>query len=255
MTQFAQSLKTWRKSRRYSQLELASEADVSSRHVSFLESGRANPSREMIEKLGDALELPLAARNQLLSHAGFAMRYPQRKWEADEMAPIRAAVDYTLNQHAPYPAFAVDRLWTIVQMNEPAERLFDMVGLTLGQRIIDIVLRPEVQALIENWPDVARHFAQRLRTESAAQGGVEELDATADAIASDAPSVLDASNLEPVVPTIYRVGELRFSLFSTIAQFGTPEDLTLDDLRIELFFPSDKATDEFLKAMASAPTQ
>ena len=107
MTQFAQSLKSWRKARRYSQLELANEADVSSRHLSFLETGRANPSREMIARLGDALSLPLAARNQLLTHAGYAARYAQRNWDSEDMAPIRGAVDHMLKQHEPYPAIAV----------------------------------------------------------------------------------------------------------------------------------------------------
>lgn len=230
MTQFADTLKTWRKARRYSQLELANEADVSSRHLSFLETGRANPSREMIGKLGDALSLPLSARNQLLAHAGFAARYQQRSWEADEMAPIRDAVDYMLTWHAPYPAFAVDRQWTILKTNDPAARLFGMMGVTEGESLIDVMLREEIQSLIENWPEVAHHSAHRLRTESAARGGIERLEAAADAFAL-APTP-ETQALGPVVPTIYRVGDVRLSLFSTIVQFGTPEDLTLDDLKI-----------------------
>lgn len=248
MTQFAQTLKTWRKARRYSQLDLASEADVSSRHLSFLETGRANPSREMITKLGDALSLPLAARNQLLAHAGFAMRYPQRKWEAEEMAPIRAALNYTLKQHAPYPAFAVDRHWTLLQLNDPAQRLFGLMGGEVGVSLIDLMLDDTAQSMIENWPDVALHSAHRLRTESAAVGGDPVLDSAADALARTSRN--PRSELGPVVPTIYKAGNLRLSLFSTIAQFGTPEDLTLDDLKIEMFFPNDAASDLVLKQMA-----
>lgn len=247
MTQFSQSLKTWRKARRYSQLDLASEADVSPRHLSFLETGRANPSREMITKLGDALSLPLAARNQLLAHAGFAMRYPQRKWEAEEMAHIRAAVDYTLKQHAPYPAFAVDRHWTLLQLNDPAQRLFGLMGGEVGVSLIDLMLDDTVQSMIENWPDVAHHSAHRLRTESAAAGGDAVLDSAADALARTTRN--RRSKLGPVVPTIYKAGGLRLSLFSTIAQFGTPEDLTLDDLKIEMFFPSNADSDAVLKQM------
>ena len=249
MTQFAQTLKTWRKARRYSQLELAGEADVSSRHLSFLETGRAKPSREMIEKLGDALSLPLAARNQLLTHAGYAAHYAQRSWDAEEMAPIRAAVDYTLTQHAPFPAFAVDRHWVILQMNGPAERLFAMIGAQVGASLIDVMLQEHVQAMIENWPDVAAHAAHRLRTESAGRGGDGVLDAAAEAFVQGPAPV--RPRYEPVVPTIYRAGDMRLSLFSTIAQFGTPEDLTLDDLKIELFFPSDAETDALLRAMAA----
>ncbi len=249
MTQFSHALKTWRKARRYSQLELASEADVSSKHLSFLETGRANPSREMIGRLGDALSLPLGVRNQLLVHAGYAARYPQRDWDTEEMAPIRAAVDYTLQQHAPYPALAVDRLWKILQTNAPASRLFGMMGVMKDQSLIDVILNEKVQALIENWPEVAHHSALRLRTESAAQGGIEELETAADTLALvPAPRT---QPIEPVIPTIYRVGETRLSLFSTIAQFGTPEDLSLDDLKIELFFPTDPETDAVLRQMAS----
>ncbi|GAB5457597.1 MAG: helix-turn-helix transcriptional regulator [Henriciella sp.] len=247
MTQFADTLKTWRKVRRYSQLDLASEADVSSRHLSFLETGRANPSREMIGKLGEALSLPLAVRNQLLAQAGFAARYPQRSWEADEMAPIRAAVAYTLKQHAPYPAIAIDRHWTIMQMNRPAEQLFSLIGAAVGLSLIDIMLDPRVQAMIENWPEVAHHAVQRLRTESASTGGDERLDAAIDAF-SRTP-LPQGAPLGPVIPTIYRAGDLYLSMFTTIAQFGTPEDLALDDLKIELFFPSDDKTDGALRAM------
>jgi len=250
MTQFAETLKTWRKARRYSQLELANEAEVSSRHLSFLETGRANPSREMIQKLGEALSLPLAVRNQLLAHAGFAARYPQRVWTSDDMSPIRDAVEYTLRQHAPYPAIAVDRHWTILQMNAPAEQLFALIGARVGRSLIDVMLDESVQAMIENWPEVAHHTSQRLRTESASRGGDARLDAAIEALAS-APAP-EQSPIGPVIPTIYRAGDLYLSLFTTIAQFGTPEDLALDDLKIELFFPADEATAQTLRALSAA---
>ena len=247
MTQFAETLKTWRKARRYSQLDLAHEADVSSRHLSFLETGRANPSREMIGRLGDALSLPLAARNQLLTQAGFAARYPQRNWESDDMAPVRAAVTHVLKQHHPYPAIAIDRHWTILQMNPAATQLFAMLGAGAGSSVIDTLLDPQVQANIENWPDVAHHALHRLRTESASRGGDAVLAGAIEALAKvPAPT---RSSLAPVTPTIFRQGDLRLSLFTTIAQFGTPEDLALDDLKIELFFPSDDATEAILQAM------
>lgn len=253
MTQFADALKSWRKARRYSQLELAHEAEVSSRHLSFLETGRANPSREMIQRLGDALDLPLAIRNQLLAQAGFAARYPQRDWSSDEMAPIREAVEYTLRQHAPYPALAVDRHWTILQMNMPAKKLLGLIGARVGISLLDLMLEESVQAMIENWPEVAHHTAQRLRVESASRGGDRRLDAAIEALSLvRAP---DAAPVDPVIPTIYRAGDLRLSLFTTIAQFGTPEDLALDDLKIELFFPSDAETAATLGALAQAPDE
>jgi len=250
MAHFSESLKTWRKMRRFSQLDLAGEAGISSRHLSFLETGRSNPSRDMISKLGDALDLPLAARNQLLAQAGFTARYPQRGWDSKDMSPIRAAITHMLKQHAPYPAIAIDRHWTIMQMNAPATHLFSLIGARVGVSLIDIVLDPQVQDMIENWPEVAHHSAHRLRTESASRGGDERLDA---AVAALTRTPLPSTPLTgPVIPTVYRTGDLRLSLFTTIAQFGTPEDLALDDLKIELFFPSDDETEAALRALSNA---
>lgn len=249
MTPFAETLKTWRKARRFSQLELAGRADVSSRHLSFLETGRAKPSRTMIARLGEALDLPLAARNQMLTHAGFAARYPRRSWEDEALAPVRAALAHIMENHAPYPAFALDRDWRVVDMNGPSRQLFGVFGLSEGGSLIEIILRGEVQAMIENWPEVAHHTAQRLRTESAAQGGSPVLDAAAEALAQT--PYPGAHTGPPVLSTIYRAGGMRLSLFSTIAQFGTPEDLILDDLKIEMFFPADPETEAALRAMAA----
>lgn len=247
---FPECLKTWRKARRCSQLDLAMEANVSSRHISFLETGRARPNPEMILRLGDALDLPLAARNQMLTQAGFAARYPARKWEAEDMAPIREATAHKLAGHAPYPAIALDRVWTLLQMNGPAKMLFAPLNVSTGDSMLDLITSDALPPLVENWPEVAHHSAQRLRTESAAQGGVEALDNAA-AYLSEVPPP-DTPLIGPVVPTIYRMGPLRLSMFTTIAQFGTPKDLTLDDMKIELFFPADADTAETLRALWSA---
>ncbi|MFK7885496.1 MAG: helix-turn-helix domain-containing protein [Gammaproteobacteria bacterium] len=249
MTQFSETLRTWRATRKLSQLELAVEAEVSARHISFLETGRSRPSREMIARLGEALRLPLSARNQMLGHAGFAARYSSSGWDAESMAPIRAALDHTLAGHAPYPAIAADHEWTIVKMNPPASALLGIMGLHEGTSLIDLVLRDELEPFVENWPQVAHHSALRLRTESAAQGGVARLDEAA-AKLSEVPYEGDEP-LSPVIPTVFVAGGQRLALFSTIAQFGTPVDMTLDDLKIELFFPADTATRQLLQQMSS----
>ena len=249
MTAFPQSLKSWRKARRFSQMDLALEADVSTRHISFLETGRARPSRDMIARLGDALDLPLDARNQMMVHAGFAPRYTRRAWNADDMAPIRDAVEHMLENHAPYPAIALDRDWTLMRMNIPAQALFGMLEINEGDSLLDVVLSDQMPDVIENWPEVAHHTAQRLRTESTAQGGNDRFDSAADVL-SRVPAPKSRS-LGPVVPAIYRSGPMRLALFATIAQFGTPEDLLLEDLKIELFFPADAQTDAALQAMSS----
>ncbi len=250
MNDFPQALRMWRKTRRFSQLGLAVEASVSARHIAFLETGRARPSPAMVGRLGDALRLPLAARNRLLTLAGFASRYPGRAWDVAEMAPIRAAMHHSLERHAPYPALAVDRLWSVVAMNAPARTMFGTLGIGEGGSLLDLMVSGILPPLIENWPAVAHHAAQRLRTESAAQGGVARLDAVADTLAA-VPGA-GQTVLGPVVPTIYRLGAVRLSLFAIIAQFGTPEDMTIDDVKIEFYFPADTATDVALRAMAPA---
>ena len=252
MSDFPGTLRTWRKARRLSQLDLAGEADVSARHISFLESGRSQPSREMIARLSDALTLPLDARNQMLTHAGFAARYPSRAWDDADMAPIRAAVRHTLHAHAPYPALAVDRLWTVIDLNAPATQLFGALGLAAGGSLLDLMMSDDAPTLIENWPDVAHHACQRLRTESAAQGGVPALDRVADHLGLVAGRTQVPTG--PVIPTIINTGGLRLSIFATIAQFGTPEDVALDDLKVELYFPADAETDALLHGMAQNGT-
>lgn len=251
MTTFSDSLKSWRKQRRFSQLDLALEAEVSSRHLSFLETGRAKPSREMVERLGAALHLPLAVRNQMLTLAGFAARYPGRDWQDAQMAPIRAAIDHMLMRHDPYPGFALDRMWRVVRMNQSAQRLFGLLAVREGADLLEISSSDLLPQVIVNWPEVAQHLALRLRTESAGRGG----DARFDAVAEELTKAAGPSGTEdtpPVIPTIYRIGDQQLSLFSTIAQFGTAEDLSLDDLKIELFFPSDEASKAVLLGMAGA---
>lgn len=244
MDSFARTLKDWRKTRRMSQLDLALTAEVSSRHISFLETGRARPSRAMIARLGDALQMPLAPRNAMLLQAGFAPLYPSRAWEDTAMAPVRAAVDHTLQRHAPYLGTAIDRLWRILQMNAPAARLFGGLGLTTGDSLLEAMTGPHLPQVIVNWPDVAHDAAQRLRLESLAQGGVSELDRAADHLGRVQGQ--SAQGQGPFMPITFKLGELCLSLFATIAQFGTATDLTLHDLRIELYFPADAATRNLL---------
>lgn len=204
----------------------------------------------MIHKLGQALDLPLDAHNQMLTNAGFAVRFPQRQWDDAQMAPIRDAIDYTLKNHAPYPALAIDRLWRVVQLNGPAEKLFGMFQLVEGDSLLELISSDGLQQLVENWPEVAAHTAGRLRTESAAQGGIAELDNAAEKLSQQA--VNEPGAVSPVVPTVLKLGDTRLSLFATIAQFGTPEDVTLDDLKIELYFPTDSESAQVLQQMADS---
>jgi len=139
----------------------------------------------------------------------------------------------------------------VVRLNRPAQVLFGQLGMPEGSSMLDLMASDELPPLIENWPDVAHHAAQRLRTESAAQGGVAKLDRLAERLAAVPGG--SGKPIGPVTPTIYRTGTMRLSLFAIIAQFGTPEDLALDDLKIELFFPADSETELALRAMSDEP--
>ncbi|MEM9349498.1 MAG: helix-turn-helix domain-containing protein [Pseudomonadota bacterium] len=247
MESFSESLKHWRAKRRMSQLDLAMEADVSARHISFLETGRARPSRDMVLHLSETLDVPFEARNRMLGSVGFAPRFGARDWDDAEMAPIRQAIDWTLSRHAPYPGVALNRLWVIERLNDPARRLFGALGAAEGVSMLDLIMSPSVQGAIENWPEVARHTVLRLRSESASQGGVPALEDAADRLSEGAgPQEAGA----PAIPTIFILGTQRLALIGTIAQFATTADQTLEELRIELFFPADDAAAALLRAMA-----
>ncbi len=249
---FGMQLKDWRGKRRFSQLDLALTANVSARHIAFLETGRSKPSREMIAQLAEALSIPRADRNALLHAAGFAQTYKRRDLDDAELVHVRDAVTWTLQRHDPYPALAVDRHWCLVMANTAATGLLSGVGLNIGDSMLDAALNSDaLRNSIVNWPDVAHHMIVRLRTESAYLGGDSILDAAADQLAGNVKPNHETETLPAIVPTIYRAGDIQLSLFSTIAQFGTAEDIALADLKIELMFPADDMTRNVFLAQAS----
>ncbi len=252
MQTFPDALRHWRNLRRFSQLDLANEAGISSRHLSFLETGRARPSREMVVRLGETLEVPLEARNEMLTAAGFASRYRSADWTAEEMDPVRAAIEKTLANHMPMPGLAVDRLWTIRIANPAALALYSPFGIGVGDSLLGLMVSDTLPSLVENWPEVAHNAAKRLRTESAAEGGIPEFGPVI-AHLEKAPKPIEAART-PVIPTVLVQSDQRLSLFATIAQFGTPEDVALGSLKIELYFPMDVETEQVFKALAKGAT-
>ncbi|WP_421704203.1 helix-turn-helix domain-containing protein [Aliiroseovarius sp.] len=249
MTHFSQSLRHWRKLRRFSQLSLASEAGVSARHLSFLESERARPSRDMVVTLCEALDVPNVSRNQLLEQAGFAPLYPVSRFDSAHLAPAREGLIRILDRHDPYPGILLDREWRIVRLNRMARMLFSMSGLGEGDSTLRLLESPGVMAaMIENWPEVGHHMMQRLRSESRAAGGIAALDHAVRLLERD-PDVSGYAPdgpLPPMISTIYRAGDLRLNLFSTFLQIGGAEDLVLTDLKIELMMPADDASKAWL---------
>lgn len=251
MHDFPRALKDWRRTRRLSQLQLASEAAVSPRHVAFLETGRARPSRGMVLRLAEVLGLPRAEQNAILSAAGFSAHFPTLALDAAEMGHVQSAMDWTISRHAPYPALIMDRLWRITALNAPATRLFGPAGFAVGSSLLEAMADPgRFAALIENWVEVGYHTALRLRAESAAAGGIAALDQAAMQLMAN-PEIATfrpTSSARAVLPTRYRMGTARLSLFSTYAQFGSAEEVSLSELKIELMFPADDATRALLTA-------
>ena len=250
---FGELLKDWRGRRRISQLDLALAANVSARHIAFLETGRSKPSRAMVVQLSEALTIPRVERNVMLNRAGFAATYKQRDLDDNDMSHVQAAVRWTLDRHDPYPAMAVDRHWRLVRANRSASTLLSTIGISDGDSMLEAALSSLLlREAVVNWPEVVRHIHQRLRTESAHLGGDPVLDSAAATLAEEirANAIPEDTELPAVVPTRYRAGGATLSFFSTIAQFGTAEDIALADLKIELLFPADELTRDMLVAHA-----
>lgn len=252
---FGTALRQWRGQRRMSQLDLGLTANVSARHISFLETGRARPSQPMAIQLCETLEVPLSARNAFLGAAGFAPAYRRRELSDDDMVHVRAAVDWTLERHDPFPAFALDKHWCVVKANGSATFLLGGIGLTQGDSLLDAMMDRELMsAALENWQEVMQHMAVRLRTESAHLGGDAVLDQAAERLTGmlGPGSQGVKGTLPAVIPARYRAGTSTLSFFSTLAQFGTAEDIALAELKIELMFPADDATRDALLAMQAS---
>lgn len=250
-SEFGSILKEWRKVRRFSQLDLSLEAEMSARHLSFLESGRSNPSRAMVLRLSEALQLPRPMANQALHAAGFSAVYPSLPENAPELAPVHQAIATMLDHHDPYPGIAVDRHWNIVRSNGGAEMLLGLSNPGDAANLMDILINSAEMDLIENWDEVAMLSLTRLRTEILELGGDEKLSALMQRVAGlERVKNIDMGSInlnQAVIPTILRLGETRLSLFSTIAQFGSVQDTQASETRIELMFPMDDETIQFFE--------
>ncbi len=248
---FGMLLKEWRSRRRLSQLELGLAANVSARHISFLETGRAHPSQSMVLRLSQSLKVPRSNRNALLTAAGFAQAFAARSLEEPEMSEVNEAMAWMLERHDPYPAIALDRYWRVVRANRCATALLEPMGIGVNDSLLEaFVTAGPFAAALENRDEIARHMVSRLRTESAHLGGDSILDDAAETLAASLgdDGQLAESPLPAIVPARYRVGDITLSLFSTIAQFGSTEDIVLAEIKIEFMFPADDITRRALMA-------
>jgi transcriptional regulator with XRE-family HTH domain len=249
-------LRGWRQQRRLSQLDLANEAAVSARHLSFVETGRSRPSRELVLHLAERLEVPLRERNTLLLAAGYAPSYARTPLEAEEMAPVREALDRILAGHEPFPAIVVDRYSDVVTANASALAIMsDGVAAHLLEppaNALRITVHPDGLApRIVNFGEYATHLIDRLRREIATHGD-ERVVALHDELCTypgvvGSPSPTDTAGAL-FVPLVLRTGQGVLTFFSTIATFGTARDVTVAELSVESFFPADEATTAVLRA-------
>jgi transcriptional regulator with XRE-family HTH domain len=257
-----EQLREWRQRRHMSQLDLACEANVSTRHLSFLETGRALPSREMVLHLAELLGIPLRQRNVLLMAAGFAPFFPERPLDDPALAPARRAVDLVLSGHEPYPAVAVDRHWTLVTANTAARRLLGGVPAALLAPPINVLrvsLHPEGLApRIVNLAEWRSHILARLRSQIDATADPTLIELSKELAAFPAPDPPDRKGLNDdyggvIVPMRLTLhGGVVLSLFSTTTIFGTPVDVTLSELAVESFFPADAESADILRRLADA---
>ena len=250
-------LRDWRQRRHMSQLALACDAEISTRHLSFIETGRATPSREMVLRLAERLEVPLRARNSLLVSAGFAPVYPERTFSDPALSSALAAIRHLLDAHHPFPAIAVDRHWELVASNDAARALMAGVDpslLTPSINVLRVSLHPlGLASRIVNLADWKAHVLTRLR---------RQLDTSADPVLIElakelaeypAPTATRTGTAghgltDVIVPLQLQTAGGVLSFLSTTTIFGTPVDVTLSEIALESFFPADQATTDALRA-------
>ncbi len=247
-------LREWRQRRRLSQLDLSCEAEVSTRHLSFLETGRAMPSRKMILHLAEQLDVPLRARNEMLLAAGFAPAYGERALQDPQMTPVREAVERVLASYQPYPALAVDRAWNLVAANQSVALLTAGIAAELLQppaNVLRLSLHPEGMApRIRNLAQWRAHVLHRLAREA-------QLTADAGLIALHAELATLPGGIDPAppnaiaVPLRLRQGDTELTFLSTVTVFGTAVDITAAELSLEAFLPADPTT---ARAVQAFPT-
>jgi transcriptional regulator with XRE-family HTH domain len=255
-------LREWRQRRRLSQLDLACEADISTKHLSFVESGRARPSRDMVMHLAERLDVPLRERNVLLVAAGFAPVFKERKLSDPALAAQRQAIELVLKAHEPYPALAIDRHWTMISANAMVPQLLagiDAALLTPPVNVLRLSLHPGGLApRTANLAQWRAHLLERLRRQVEVSADPTLAELLAELRALPAPSQTTQRRAPEakqdmdsvVVPFQLATDAGTLSFFSTTTVFGTPVDITLSELAVEAFFPADAATAEALRAIA-----
>lgn len=252
ITDFGRRLQEWRRLRKMTQLELSLETQVSARHLSFLEVGRAMPSRSMVLRLSAALLLPFREQNDLLVAAGFAPLYGEFTLEASQMKQVRKALDLILGKHEPFPAVVLDRYWNLLMGNRGSEAVFgkmlDQSALEPPINLLRLIFDPEgLRPFVSNWDAVAANLISRLHSE--ANGGVldargSELLAELRSLGAPPARLFEPEEQLPFLPVHFEIDGESLGYFSAVTTLGAPHEVTAQELRIECFFPADQATEE-----------
>ena len=240
-------LRYWRRQRGKSQLDLSLDTGVSQRHISFVESGRSVPSRELLLSLAKTLDVPLREQNVLLLASGYAPVYLESSWDAPEMAVVSRVVDLMLKQHEPHPAIVMDRYWNVLKTNDAAPRFFgtfvDLSQRPKPRNLLDLMFDPEgMRPFIENWDEVAAGLLQRVYREAVGHVNDERTIELLDQL-KKYPGVKELNvsrkSLAPVLPVTFVRNGQRVSYFSMISTVGLPQDITAQEFRIECMFPAE----------------
>ena len=260
---FGRLLRQWRERRGLSQLALAADAEISARHLSFIETGRAQPSRDMVLLLGRALDVPPRGRNELLTAAGFARMYRETALDAPAMHDVRRALEFMLRQQEPYPGFVLDGHWNILMSNQAAGRVMglfldaDAVAAVGVPNAIRLTYHPRgLRPYIVNWEATAAALIQWLHRDMMRGVGDAETERLLQELLSypDVPQQwrtldLDASPAPFLAVELAR-GDIHLKFFSTLASLGVPYDITLHELRVECFFPADQPSEALMRRLA-----
>jgi transcriptional regulator with XRE-family HTH domain len=251
---FGELLKDWRARRRMSQLDLALDAEISQKHLSFIETGRSIPSRDMVIRLSEVLDMPLRERNRLLNAAGYAAMYLARSLDDPSLAAARAAIDQLLSAHDPYPALAIDPHWTLIAANQSLQNLLAVVAdkalLEPPVNVLKLSLHPGGFApFIVNLAQWRAHILMRLRhqMQASGDGALSQLLTELEALPAPDDDKAHGDFGDVYVPLKLRLPMGELSFFSTTTVFGAPFDVTLSEIAIEAFFPVDAATQAILR--------
>lgn len=259
---FGGQLRWWRKRRGLSQLELAGAAGTSQRHLSFLESGRATPSQSMVLALAAALNVSLRQQNSLLASAGYAGIWKEGKLGGPELAQVDIALDYILGQQEPFPAFVVDRHWNLKRINNGAARLVEFLLGSIPEgdvNLADALVSPAaLRPYVANWEEVALHFIRGVQADAIADGTTESWALlkrllSYDRVAELTQSAVVEETPRPLLPIHLQKSAISLHLFTTIATLGTPQDITVEEIRTESFFPMDEPTAGFFRQQVPLP--